>query len=69
MDEVKSIISQSIEAAGGTIAWDDCLAKVPFEKQRYFMPAIRALEAEGTYKRQVTATTTGATFALVKIGA
>jgi len=66
MNEVKAIIVQAITAAGGSIGWDALLAEVPENLRRHFIPALKTLEAEGTYKRQVTATPTGATFAVVK---
>jgi len=67
MDEVKSIIAATVTSAGGTIGWDALLAAVPANLQRHFIPALKALEREGTYTRRVTATENGYTFAVVKL--
>ena len=67
MDEVKAIIVSAIAGAGGSMGWDALLAQVPENRRRYFIAALKTLEAEGTHKRQVTATPEGAVFAVVKI--
>jgi len=67
MDEVKVIIAQTVTASGGTSTWNTLLAAVPSNLQRHFIPALKALERDGTYARRVTATENGYTFAIVKL--
>jgi hypothetical protein len=68
VDEVKATLLQAVTNAGGKIAWDPLVASVSFENRRYFMGAIKALEAEGVLKRVVTAVPGGSpTFEVVKL--
>jgi len=69
MEEVMNIISSAIDAAGGSIGWDALLEAVPLNLRRHFIPALKTLERNGTYKREVRATPEGAVFAVVKVQA
>ena len=64
-----NIISSAIDAAGGSIGWDALLEAVPLNLRRHFIPALKTLERNGTYKREVRATPEGAVFAVVKVQA
>jgi len=67
MNDVMLLIASTVDAGGGAIAWDVMLNAIPFEQRRYVMPAIKQLERDGTYKRVVRATETGASFAVEKL--
>ena len=69
MDETLTIIRNTVDAGGGSVSWEAIVNAVSFQNRRYIMPAIKQLEAAGTYKREVRATETGATFAVVKVQA
>jgi hypothetical protein len=62
-----TLIAQAIDASGGSISWENLLAAVPQDKQRHFIPALKTLERNGTYKREVRSTPEGASFAVVKV--
>jgi len=58
----------TVTNAGGKIGWDELVAAIPFQSRRYFMGAIKALEAESVLKRVVTSVPGGdPTFFVVKV--
>jgi len=69
VDEVMTLIANAVDAAGGSISWDPLLDTVPLNLRRHFIPALKTLERNGTYKREVRATPEGAVFAVVKVQA